>query len=71
MSLALALTRSAPRSLNSLRRYLVLIGMGYLVVVLADPGGIGMLPLQFLLKDRLHFSPSVMAGFMAISASAR
>src|SRR5713101_8754188 len=67
MSLALSLARSAPRSLDSLRRYLLLIGMGYLVVNLADPGGIGMLPLQFLLKDRLHFSPPAMAGFMAIS----
>src|SRR5947207_9844628 len=70
MSLALTLTRSAPRSLDSLRRYLVMVGVGYLIVNLADPGGIGRLPLQFLLKDRLHFSPHVMAGFMAISAFA-
>src|SRR5438093_12636438 len=70
MSLALALTRSTPRSLDSLRRYLVLVGMGYLVLNLADPRGIGMLPLQFLLKDRLHFSPQAMAGFIAISAFA-
>ncbi len=68
MSLAIALSRTAPRSLDSLRRYFLLIGMGYLVMDLADPGGgIGALPLQFLLKDRLHFSASAMAGFGAIS----
>jgi predicted MFS family arabinose efflux permease len=55
---------------GKLRRYFFLIGPGFFVLTLLRPErGIGLLPLQFLLKQQLHFTPLDMAKFFAIAAT--
>jgi len=59
----------AARSAGKLRRYFFLIGPGFfLTTLLRAEKGIGLLPLQFLLKQQLHFSPLDMAKFFSIAA---
>jgi hypothetical protein len=56
-------------SAGKLRKYFFLIGPGFVVLTLLRPEkGIGLLPLQFLMKQQLHFSPLDMAKFFSIAA---
>jgi MFS family permease len=54
----------------SLRQYYIMVGLGAFVTTLAQPGVIGRLPLQLLLKRELHFNAQALAGFMLIATFA-
>src|SRR5258705_2138824 len=43
-----------------------MVGLGAFVTTLAQPAVIGRLPLQFLLKNELHFSAQTLATFLLI-----
>jgi BT1 family protein len=47
-----------------------MVGLGAFVTTLAQPGVIGRLPLQLLLKTQLHFTAQTLAGFMVIATFA-
>jgi hypothetical protein len=51
----------------TLRQYYVMVGLGAFVTTIAQPGVIGRLPLQILLKNELHFSAQTLAAFMLIA----
>jgi hypothetical protein len=54
-----------------LRKYFFLIGPGFFILALIRPEkGLGLLPLQFLLKQQLHFTPIQMAQFFSVVAIA-
>ena len=44
------------------------MGLGIFVSTLAQTGVVGRLPLEFLLKNRLHVAPELLAGFFALAA---
>jgi Na+/melibiose symporter-like transporter len=51
-----------------LRHYLWLVGAGFFLLTLVNPKfGLGLLPLQFLLKDQLHLVPLEVASFFALA----
>ena len=50
------------------RRPVPLIGLGLFVTTFAQTGVLGRLPIEFLLKGRLHVAPEAMAGFFALAA---
>ena len=50
----------------TIRQYYVMVGMGAFVTTLAQPAVIGRLPLQFLLKNELHFNAQTLAAFLLI-----
>jgi BT1 family len=54
----------------TLRQYYIMVGLGAFVTTLAQPGVIGRLPLQLLLKRELHFNAQTLAGFMLIATFA-
>jgi predicted MFS family arabinose efflux permease len=47
-----------------------MVGLGAFVTTIAQPGVIGRLPLQLLLKTQLHFTAQTLAGFMVIATFA-
>src|SRR5436309_15601691 len=54
----------------TLRQYYVMVGLGAFVTTIAQPGVIGRLPLQFLLKNQLHFNAQTLAAFMVVATFA-
>ena len=54
----------------TLRQYYVMVGLGAFVTTLTQPGVIGRLPLQLLLKNQLHFNAQTLAAFMIVSTFA-
>src|SRR5438034_1252904 len=54
----------------TLRQYYVMVGFGAFVTTIAQPGVIGRLPLQLLLKQELHFTAQTLAAFMLIATFA-
>ena len=54
----------------TLRQYYVMVGLGAFVTTIAQPGVIGRLPLQFLLKNELHFNAQTLAAFMVVATFA-
>jgi hypothetical protein len=50
----------------TIRQYYIMVGLGAFVTTLAQPAVIGRLPLQFLLKNELHFSAQTLATFLLI-----
>lgn len=58
----------ATRAPEGLRRSMVLIGLGLFVSTLAQTQVLGRLPLQFLLKTRLHRAPEAMAAFFSLAS---
>src|SRR2546422_10480134 len=47
-----------------------MVGLGAFVTTIAQPGVIGRLPLQLLLKQELHFTAQTLAAFMLIATFA-
>ena len=54
----------------TLRQYYVMVGLGAFVTTIAQPGVIGRLPLQLLLKNQLHFNAQTLAAFMVATTFA-
>jgi MFS family permease len=54
----------------TLRQYYLMVGLGAFVTTIAQPGVIGRLPLQFLLKNTLRFNAQGIALFMLITTFA-
>jgi len=54
----------------TLRQYYIMVGLGAFVTTIAQPGVIGRLPLQLLLKTQLHFTAQTLAAFMVIATFA-
>src|SRR2546430_12979616 len=54
----------------TLRQYYIMVGLGAFVTTIAQPGVIGRLPLQLLLKQELHFTAQTLAAFMLIATFA-
>ncbi len=54
----------------TIRQYYVIVGLGAFVTTLAQPGVIGRLPFQLLLKNRLHFNAQTLAAFMLMATFA-
>jgi MFS family permease len=54
----------------TLRQYYIMVGLGAFVTTLAQPGVIGRLPFQLLLKTQLHFNAQTLAAFMLIATFA-
>jgi hypothetical protein len=54
----------------TLRQYYLMVGLGAFVTTIAQPGVIGRLPLQLLLKNTLHFNAEGIAFFMLITTFA-
>ncbi len=54
----------------TLRQYYIMVGLGAFVTTLAQPGVIGRLPLQLLLKNQLHFNAQALAAFMLVATFA-
>lgn len=54
----------------TVRQYYVMVGLGAFVTTIAQPGVIGRLPLQLLLKNTLHFNAEMLAFFMLIATFA-
>lgn len=54
----------------TLRQYYVMVGLGAFVTTIAQPGVIGRLPLQLLLKNELHFNAQMLAAFMVVTTFA-
>src|SRR5215813_6276383 len=54
----------------TLRQYYVMVGLGAFVTTIAQPGVIGRLPLQLLLKTELHFTAQTLAAFMVVATFA-
>jgi BT1 family protein len=54
----------------TLRQYDVMVGLGAFVTTLAQPGVIGRLPFQLLLKNQLHFNAQTLATFMLVATFA-
>src|SRR4029453_6284180 len=50
----------------TIRQYYIMVGLGAFVTTLAQPAVIGRLPLQFLLKNELHFNAQTLAAFLLI-----
>src|SRR5207245_530600 len=61
---------AAPDTGLTLRQYYVMVGLGAFVTTIAQPGVIGRLPLQLLLKQELHFTAPPLAAFMLIATFA-
>ena len=57
---------ATPSTGLSIRQYYIMVGLGAFVTTLAQPAVIGRLPLQFLLKNELHFNAQTLAGFLLI-----
>jgi len=57
---------TAAESGLTLRQYYAMVGLGAFVTTLAQPGVIGRLPLQLLLKGQLHMSAQALSVFMLI-----
>jgi len=47
-----------------------MVGLGAFVTTIAQPGVIGRLPLQLLLKNELHFTAQTLAAFMVVATFA-
>ena len=47
-----------------------MVGLGAFVTTIAQPGVIGRLPLQLLLKNELHFTAQILAAFMVVATFA-
>ncbi len=54
----------------TMRQYYIMVGLGAFVTTLAQPGVIGRLPFQLLLKNRLHFNAQTLAAFMLMATFA-
>jgi MFS family permease len=54
----------------TLRQYYIMVGLGAFVTTLAQPGVIGRLPFQLLLKNQLHFNAQTLAAFMLVATFA-
>jgi len=54
----------------TLRQYYIMVGLGAFVTTIAQPGVIGRLPLQLLLKNQLHFNAQTLAAFMVVATFA-
>jgi hypothetical protein len=54
----------------TVRQYYIMVGLGAFVTTLAQPGVIGRLPLQLLLKNQLHFNAQTLAAFMLVATFA-
>jgi predicted MFS family arabinose efflux permease len=54
----------------TLGQYYVMVGLGAFVTTIAQPGVIGRLPLQLLLKNQLHFNAQTLAAFMLMTTFA-
>src|SRR5712692_6947137 len=54
----------------TVRQYYIMVGLGAFVTTLAQPGVIGRLPLQLLLKNQLHFNAHTLAAFMLVATFA-
>jgi hypothetical protein len=54
----------------TVRQYYIMVGLGAFVTTLAQPGVIGRLPLQLLLKNELHFNAQTLAAFMLVATFA-
>ena len=54
----------------TLRQYYIMVGLGAFVTTIAQPGVIGRLPLQLLLKNELHFNAQALAAFMVVTTFA-
>ena len=54
----------------TLRQYYIMVGLGAFVTTIAQPGVIGRLPLQLLLKNELHFNAQTLAAFMVVATFA-
>jgi len=54
----------------TLRQYYIMVGLGAFVTTIAQPGVIGRLPLQLLLKNELHFNAQTLAAFMVVTTFA-
>ena len=60
----------APDTGLSIRQYYIMVGLGAFVTTIAQPGVIGRLPLQLLLKNDLHFTAQTLAAFMLFATFA-
>src|SRR5712692_7777016 len=54
----------------TVRQYYLMVGLGAYVTTIAQPGVIGRLPLQLLLKNTLHGNAETLALFMLIATFA-
>ena len=54
----------------TVRQYYLMVGLGAFVTTIAQPGVIGRLPLQLLLKNTLHFNAETLAFFMLMATFA-
>jgi len=54
----------------TIRQYYIMVGLGAFVTTIAQPGVIGRLPLQLLLKNELHFNAQALAAFMLVTTFA-
>ena len=61
---------SADRTSIQNRRMLLLIGLSLLIVTFANDLNLARLPLQFLMKDRLHLGATAVSGFFALTGLA-
>jgi MFS family permease len=52
------------------RRILWLVGVGFFIQTICTNSGIAKLPLKLLLKNQLHLTPTALAGYLAIAATA-
>ena len=59
-----------PETGLTVRQYYVMVGVGAFVTTIAQPGVIGRLPLQLLLKNRLHFDAQTLSLFMLVATFA-
>ena len=61
---------TAPDRGLTVRQYYLMVGLGAFVTTIAQPGVIGRLPLQLLLKNTLHWNAETLSLFMLIATFA-
>ena len=66
----MAIGTRVPDTGLTVRQYYIMVGLGAFVTTLAQPGVIGRLPLQLLLKNQLHFNAQTLAAFMLVATFA-
>src|SRR5258708_17362115 len=67
---SMAVGARVPDTGLTLRQYYIMVGLGAFVTTLAQPGVIGRLPLQLLLKNQLHFNAQTLPAFMVVATFA-
>src|SRR5260370_23671331 len=67
---SMAIGTRVPDTGLTVRQYYIMVGLGAFVTTLAQPGVIGRLPLQLLLKNQLHFNAQTLAAFMLVATFA-